>query len=78
MYEIFYAFPRKTQKCNSEVLLTQSLVQTGGGGIPTTFQTRNCQSRSIVTVLDHHKRITIMALYEQVQEQEEKKCVKAM
>ena len=37
-----------------------------------------CQTRSIVTVLYHHKRITIMVLYEQVQEQEEKKCVKAM
>ena len=34
-------FPRKPQKGNSEVLITQSLVQTGGGGIPTTFQTRS-------------------------------------
>ena len=37
----FYVFPRKTQKGNSEVLSTQSLVQTGGCGIPTTFQTRS-------------------------------------
>jgi len=31
----FYVFPRKTQKGNSELLITQSLVQTRGGGIPT-------------------------------------------
>ena len=43
MYEIFYVFPRKTQKGNSEVLITQSLVQTGGGGIPPTFQIRSTE-----------------------------------
>ena len=31
----FYVFPRKTQKGNSELLITQSLVQTSGGGVPT-------------------------------------------
>ena len=41
VFIIYYVFPRKTQKGNSEVLITQSLVQTGGGGIPTTFQTRS-------------------------------------
>ena len=74
MYEIFYVFPRKTQKGNSEVLITQSLVQTGGGGIPTTFQTRSTvlSDKKYCDSTIHHKRITIMVLYEQVQEQEEK------
>ena len=36
------------------------------------------QTRNTVTALYHHTRTTMMVLYEQVQEQGEKTCVKAI
>ena len=81
MYEIFYVFPRKTQKGNSEVLIIPKVwSKPVVVGYQPLFRQEvpYCETRSIVTLPYHHKRITIMVLYEQVQEQEEKKCIKAM